>query len=257
MTKAVDRELRKDLLLKALERFTDLDQAFDAVLRMERFVLEGAVQGDTEKAAPTTMVAQSSAPETRFSSHPNENAAGAKRRSSPKRRWGEEDDARLQELCDQGYTVKEIAAELERSVASVYGRINQFGLSVRAQPRGRRRGMKIKGSRIVENLEPESGATPQLNSGLERSASNTDDGVALEEVIHFLRTRDYSVISTEDGRFKVDGRHVMTAVELLQRANRVRESIGQTAWTTLHEPPLADKNQSGRDSPKAKRNGYK
>src|SRR5512138_357774 len=49
----------------------------------------------------------------------------------------------------------------------------------------------------------------------------------VEPIIHFLRSRDYSVVRVEDGRFKVDGRHVLDANELREKANKVRQSLGQ------------------------------
>lgn len=257
MTKAVDRDLRKDLLLKALERFTDLDQAFDAVLRMERFVLEGITQGDVEEAASTTAVSYNRVTETRAADGPGEISTGAKRISGLKRRWGQEEDARLRELCDQSYTVKEIAAELERSPASIYGRMNQFGLSVVSQRPNRFRRTSTKTSETDDKVGAKVEALPKPHAVSENSGGRIDDGVTIDEVVHFLRTRDYSVVSTKDGCFKVDGRQIMTASDLLQRANRVRESIGRSPWTTLHEPPLADENRFGRDNPKAKRNSHK
>lgn len=44
MAKDVDRELRKELLFHALEKVSDLDEAFDAVIRMEQFILEAFVR---------------------------------------------------------------------------------------------------------------------------------------------------------------------------------------------------------------------
>ncbi|HEY9548633.1 MAG TPA: hypothetical protein VIR45_03955 [Kiloniellaceae bacterium] len=52
-----------------------------------------------------------------------------------------------------------------------------------------------------------------------------DAGV--DPIIHFLRSRDYSVVRVEDGRFKLDGRRVLSAEELREKANQVRLSMGK------------------------------
>lgn len=49
----------------------------------------------------------------------------------------------------------------------------------------------------------------------------------VEPIVHFLRSRDYSVVRVEDGRFRVDGRHVLDADELREKANKVRQSLGK------------------------------
>lgn len=49
----------------------------------------------------------------------------------------------------------------------------------------------------------------------------------VEPIIHFLRSRDYSVVRVEDGRFRLDGRHVLDANELREKANKVRQSLGK------------------------------
>ena len=41
MALQVDQELRKDLLLKALEACSDPDEALEIAVRMERFILDG------------------------------------------------------------------------------------------------------------------------------------------------------------------------------------------------------------------------
>lgn len=53
----------------------------------------------------------------------------------------------------------------------------------------------------------------------------------VEPIIHFLRSRDYSVVRVEDGRFKLDGRHVLDANELREKANKVRQSLGKPPFT--------------------------
>lgn len=49
----------------------------------------------------------------------------------------------------------------------------------------------------------------------------------VEPIIHFLRSRDYSVVRVEDGRFRLDGRQILNADELREKANKVRQSLGK------------------------------
>lgn len=60
-----------------------------------------------------------------------------------------------------------------------------------------------------------------------------DAGV--DPIIHFLRSRDYSVVRVEDGRFKLDGRRVLNAEELREKANQVRLSMGKPPFAP-HPP---------------------
>lgn len=47
----------------------------------------------------------------------------------------------------------------------------------------------------------------------------------MSKVVYFLRSRDYSVVQTEDGDYKVDARHVVTAQELRGKANRIHSQL--------------------------------
>lgn len=49
----------------------------------------------------------------------------------------------------------------------------------------------------------------------------------VEPIIHFLRSRDYSVVRVENGRFKLDGRRILNAEELREKANQVAQSLGK------------------------------
>jgi hypothetical protein len=49
----------------------------------------------------------------------------------------------------------------------------------------------------------------------------------VEPIIHFLRSRDYSVVRVEDGRFRLDNRQILDADELREKANKVRQSLGK------------------------------
>ena len=48
MALQVDQELRRDLLLKALDACSDPDEALEIAVRMERFILDGQVSCKNE-----------------------------------------------------------------------------------------------------------------------------------------------------------------------------------------------------------------
>lgn len=263
MARAADRELRKELLLKAFDKFADLDKAFDAATRMEHFVLGvGPARGTQDAGFSTEATPPSGTLET-LAPHPAvEDSRPKGRTPSSRRRWRDNDDAQLRLLCDQGYTVREIAMELERTPASVYGRMNQYGLKATSRPRGQRRSKLSKVSQTADenntdsvNIRASIKSSSEQQVRRRKSAKESSDSVAIEEVIHFLKTRDYSVVCTEDGHFKVDGRQIVTALELFHRANRVRQSLGKRPWAALHEIPHADKVRSDRDHQNSINNG--
>lgn len=237
-----DRDLRKDLLLAALDRFDDLDKAFEAVLRMERFILAG----EAPATAPTRSPGQSAdehsngllpptvatgedaslPPEARF------------RKTISRNRWHREDDQLLRELWGKSLTVKEVAKRLDRTPASIYGRVHQLGLTPRrAETKAGRWGAAASHSKkhVAKKADTERRDDPREFPQAPAAVGlrPIEGQVAIDEVIRFLRTRDYSIISTDDGRYRVDGRHVLTAEELLHRANRVRESLGHCRWQAL------------------------
>lgn len=237
-----DRDLRKDLLLAALDRFDDLDKAFEAVLRMERFILAG----EAPAAAPTRSPARS-ADEHSDSVLPPTVATGEEasllpearfRKTISRNRWRREDDQLLRELWGKSLTVKEVAKRLDRTPASIYGRVHQLGLTPRrAETKAGRWGAAASHPKkqVAKKVDDDPSEFPQAPSGV--GLRPIEGQVAIDEVIRFLRTRDYSIISTDDGRYKVDGRHVLTAEELLHRANRVRESLGHCRWQALSKDP--------------------
>ena len=66
------------------------------------------------------------------------------------------------------------------------------------------------------------------------------ESVGIDNVVHFLRTRDFSVVQTKDDRYDVDGRKVLTAQELFERANGVRAQLGQPIWAGLVNMPSVE-----------------
>jgi hypothetical protein len=63
-----------------------------------------------------------------------------------------------------------------------------------------------------------------------------DSGI--DPIIHFLRSRDYSVIRAEEGRYRLDGRRVLSATELREKANQVRQALGQPPFATQPADPV-------------------
>ena len=51
MAMKAEQELRRDLLLRVLDRYPNLDAAFQAVTQMERFILAGVEPTIAEEAA--------------------------------------------------------------------------------------------------------------------------------------------------------------------------------------------------------------
>jgi hypothetical protein len=57
---------------------------------------------------------------------------------------------------------------------------------------------------------------------------------SVDEVVRFLRSRDYSVVVTQDGKYRIDERETLTMEELVARANRVRSQLGQAGFSNVH-----------------------
>jgi hypothetical protein len=88
------------------------------------------------------------------------------------------------------------------------------------------------GKRKVKLPNPDK-HSPKANS----KEANGLEAVGIDSVVHFLRTRDYSVVPTEDDCYDLDGRKVLTAQELFERANKVRAQLKQPTWTALKNAP--------------------
>lgn len=57
----------------------------------------------------------------------------------------------------------------------------------------------------------------------------------VDPIIQFLRSRDYSVVHVGEGQFRLDGRRVMNADELREKANQVRKSLGKPPFESFLE----------------------
>ena len=114
MALQVDQELRRDLLLKALEACSDPDEALDIAVRMERFILDGQVSSKNEVTAPEENGSIQRQQEKKALTRP---------------RWTPNDDGHLRRLWQERVSVEAIAEQLQRTPASIYGRVRQLGFS--------------------------------------------------------------------------------------------------------------------------------
>lgn len=58
----------------------------------------------------------------------------------------------------------------------------------------------------------------------------TREPVTLESVVRFMRSRDFVVVDKDDGTYELDSRHILTAGQLVERANKVRMRMGKPCF---------------------------
>ena len=109
-----EQERRHDLLLKALEACPDPEQALTVAVRMEHFIVDG--QTLREQAHEATQPA-------------GQPSSEGSRKTSNRSRWKGDDDAHLRRLWQSNLAIEEIAQELQRTPASIYGRVRILDLS--------------------------------------------------------------------------------------------------------------------------------
>lgn len=220
--------LRQYLLVRALEAGNTPDQALAKAAYMERFIVEGL--RPSAPAQPCAMTAGSVADRPVVTV-----GSGAK-----KRRWTAEDEEVLTKRWHEGLALEEIARELGRTFISVRHRALLLGLPKRrraraqvsggsdgwnngyANGRGRFNGKAKR--RLPEMTEEEIAARinqHMATHGITRTPMN------IETVVNFLRSRDYAVVRNDDKTFKVDDNEVMSAKDLLTKANEVRRRLGK------------------------------
>ena len=205
-----EQERRRELLQRALEASPDPEQALAMALRMEQFIIGGQTSREKPHEAAQSVVQPSTE---------------QPRKTCNRSRWAGDDDAHLRRLWQDDLTVEEIAQELERTPASIYGRLRIMDVKSSKQD-------AKNGKRNVKLPSPDK---HPLKVGSEKNSGF--ENVGIDSVVHFLRTRDYSVVQTEDNRYEVDGRKVMTAHELFERANKVRAQLKQPTWVALKNAP--------------------
>jgi len=199
-----DQELRRDLALRVLKVCAEPRQTLEIAARLERYVIQGW-QTPERSAGP---VKKHASPEI-------------SRKSNGARRWTEGEDQHLGQLGQQNTGVMAVARVLNRTPAGVHGRIQRLGL-LQSERRA---------DTPIQETEPKSPVRERTTAVLPDFAEN--EQVSLNSVIWFLRTRDYTVVQTADGHYKLDEREVLTAEELFKRANRVREYLGRPTWAGM------------------------
>ena len=273
-----EQELRRELLFFSLSKWPELETAIEMAALMERFVLEGSegsrrdevdavatkIDGDgnpgDRPAAGRAAAASASAPPEAASRSAGPDTAGGQ-----KRRWSAPDDDTLRRLWHSSQPLEDIAAELGRSTPSLYCRARALGLSRRharssiaIRPASSGHDALAAGQARADDLNP---CRDQHRNGSKRPAparSGSDRGRApsrrlraaahsavqeradsgIDPIIHFLRSRDYSVIRAEEGRYRLDGRRVLSATELREKANQVRQALGQPPFATQPAEPV-------------------
>jgi len=152
-------------------------------------------------------------------------------KTSNRLRWTGDDDAHLRRLWQGNHSVEMVAQEFHRTPASIYAGVRLLDLSSgrRVSKNGKKNNGKRKnGAATPDKLSPT--ANPKDIDGT--------GSVGIDSVVHFLRTRDYSVVPKENGRYELDGRKILTAQELFERANKVRSYIKRPIWPALENGPL-------------------
>ncbi len=205
-----EQERRRDLLLRALEACPDPEQALAVAVRMEQFIIGGQDSRDEPQEATQPEVQPSS-----------EEPHITRKRS----RWTEADDTHLRQLWQRNLTVEEVSREIQRTIPSIYARARFLCLS---SSRHDMKNGKRKAKLPSPDKRPPTGNSKEIG-GLE--------AVGIDSVVHFLRTRDYSVVPTEDDCYELDGRKILTAQELFERANKVRAQLKRPTWAALANAP--------------------
>ncbi len=208
-----EQHRRSELLIRALEAYSDPEQALAMALRMEQFIIGDQTSHEKPHEAVKPVV---------------QPPAEEPRKTCNRSRWTEDDDAHLRRLWKEELIVEEIAQKLERTPASVYGRLRIMNLKSRKQD-------AKNGKRNVKLPSPDK-PSPKADS----ETNNGFETVGIDSVVHFLRTRDYTVVPTEDNRYDLDGRKTLTAQELFERANKVRAQLKRSTWAALQNGPIIE-----------------
>lgn len=112
----------------------------------------------------------------------------------------------------------------------------QMSFSAERRLPTRRDDRKVPGSGKTAAGKTVAGKTGGASCGCPVSDDRPETGV--EPIIHFLRSRDYSVVRVEEGRFRLDGRHILSVDELREKANQVRKTLGQPLFGAASAEPV-------------------
>lgn len=282
MELTADQQLRKDLLIVALDKQPDFELAVAMAAQMERFVLEGHKEGGAPTSpGPAGESKAESAPEAPCAVEPVL-VAGRFGSGSTKRRWSEADGLRLTELWYSPASLEEIASALGRTTPSLYSRARALGLPRRAQSaevhhevthqppsasveisaaassgvdsrrsngqdlaivetNARRAELKLeryRSGRKRPNHTRRNKNVVHLSLAAVEAAKRTGNEISVDPIIQFLRSRDYSIVRVSEGRFKLDGRRILSADELREKANQVRQTLGQPPFVGQAAEPV-------------------
>ena len=214
-----EQERRRDLLLRALEACPEPEQALAVAFRMEQFIIDGQVSREKPHEATQSGGQPSSE---------GQPSLEGPRKICNRSPWTAADDTNLRRLWEGDLTVDEIAQELQRTVASIYARVRTLDLSSNYHDRK-------NGRRKVKLPSPDK-RPPTANT----EEINGFEAVGIDSVVHFLRTRDYTVVPTEDDCYDLDGRKTLTAQELFEQANKVRAQLKRPTWSALENGPIIE-----------------
>jgi len=181
-----------------------------------------------------------------------------------KRRWSAADDENLRRLWHSCQPLEDISEEMGRTVPSLYCRARALGFSKRSvkpescadsapgpaeqrrpapaptaaleRYRSRQRGGPKRPGQVGGGGDRRVGPSRPVPASARTVAYETGD-LSIEPVIHFLRSRDYSVVRVEEGRYRLDGRRVLSATELREKANQVRQALGQPPFAAQVAEP--------------------
>lgn len=254
MEAASAQSRRAEILVQLLKLYQDPKQALDMAIRMERFVVSGSESDDQKD--PQTFETPVAAPQALVRDVDATSPDQAPARKPAKRRWTSDDEEQLARLCAEGLPLERIAQALDRTPLGVRERARVLRLKITPSPRlravapdratdgacanpepttarqtyakltkgsfgrrGRRR--RSKGDGLSDQQRAE-----EINRFLATKGATRQDN-SIETVITFMRSRDYSVVRSDNGRFLVDEREDLSLEELISRANRVRINIGR------------------------------
>jgi DNA-binding NarL/FixJ family response regulator len=139
-----EQQLRRDLLLRMLERFEDANEALEAAVALEKFILEGAGQSPARRSSPPSPkgggagdpAASGGGSRDPSGTPSQESARRSLAHNSKKRRWTKDEETQLRRMWGQGTAVKDIAQELGRSRMGIRHRAHSLGLSRPSPARG-------------------------------------------------------------------------------------------------------------------------
>lgn len=139
-----EQQLRRDLLLRMLERFEDANEALEAAVALEKFILEGASDARAQHSSPPSPQGGSASDPAASGGGSRDPSGGSSQEGArrglahepKKRRWTKDEETQLRRMWGEGIAVKQIAQELGRSRMGIRHRLHSLGLSRQSSARG-------------------------------------------------------------------------------------------------------------------------